>query len=278
MKYNVENKATLIDLLADLYPDCSKTTLRSWVKEGRISLDGEIIKRTDHQAYKGQEIVVGAKPRIAQGDIRILYDDPHLVVIEKPEGLLSVATNFEKGDNAHAFLKNYYRPKRVYVVHRLDQDTSGVMLFALNEKGKDRLKEMFEKHDMHREYIAIVEGRPKESEGSWQCYLYEDGNYFVRPTDDPNKGRLAITHYQVLATKKGYSRLKLTLQTGRKNQIRVHCQMSGHPVVGDKKYGAKSNPLKRLCLHASTLSFKHPILKKMMNFTSKPPELFEKLI
>lgn len=278
MKYIVENELPLIEALIKLYPDCSKTTLRSWIKEGRVSLDGELIKRSDVEVYKGQEIIIGSKPRLVKGDIRIMYDDAHLVVIEKPEGLLSVATDFEKGENVHAFLKNHYRPKKVFVVHRLDQDTSGVMLFALSEKAKDHLKDMFEKHDMGREYIAIVEGKLKENQGTWQCYLYEDGNYFVKPTDDPKKGRLAVTHYQVLETKKGYSKLKLTLETGRKNQIRVHCQMAGHPVAGDKKYGAKSNPIKRLCLHAQTLSFKHPILKKMMNFTSKVPEVFEKLV
>jgi len=278
MKQTEPSPQTLLDALGKLAPDSSRTTLRSWIKDGRVTIDGKLAKRADQEVVAGQVIEVAAKQRTLPAGIKILYNDSHIVVVEKPIGVLSVATNFEKGETVHAILKERFRPRMVHVVHRLDQDTSGVMLFALNEKAKNRLKEMFEKHELERAYVAIVEGSFSEEKGVWQSYLYEDANYIVRPTQDKERGRLAITHFQVIGAKKEFTRLKLTLETGRKNQIRVHCQQAGHPVAGDKKYGSKTNPLKRLGLHAYFLGFKHPISNKPMIFTSPVPEQFDRLV
>lgn len=278
MKYIAPSSSSLIEALSRLAPDCSKTTLRSWIKDGRVAIDEEVVKRADHEVIIGQTITVSAKPRIISGNVRVIYDDPHLVVIDKPAGMLSVSTAFEKGETAFRYLKAVYGVKRVQVVHRLDQDTSGVMMFALSEKAKDLLKEMFERHEVKRDYVALVEGKMEEKKGSWESYLYEDANYVVKPTNDSSKGKLAITHFELIGYKKNFSRLRLKLETGRKNQIRVHCQIAGHPVVGDKKYGAKSNMLKRLGLHADRLSFFHPILKKEMTFTSPIPAEFNRLV
>lgn len=279
MKYIASKDMSLIEALEKLSPESSKTTLRSWLKEGRVTINGEAAKLSSTPILEGQEISLKARPVIIDEGIRILYEDKHLVVIDKPEGLLSVATNFEKGKTAHGILKDYYRPrKRVFVVHRLDQETSGIMLFALSEESRDKLKKIFEEHAIEREYYAIVEGTVKQPKGKWESFLFEDERYHVHSTNDPVKGQKAISHYVLKAYSSRYSALAITLETGRKNQIRVHCQEAGHPVVGDKKYGAKSNPIKRLCLHARLLAFAHPILKKPMRFESSLPENFERLV
>ena len=209
--------------------------------------------------------------------IKIYYEDKHIVVIEKPTGLLSVATDFEMEETAHAILKNHCRPKRVFIVHRLDQDASGVMLFALSEEARDALKLVFEAHDIQRNYAAVVEGSFDLSNGKWESYVYEDANYVVHSSQDPTRGKLAVTHYKVKHASRKYTWLDLTLETGRKNQIRVHCKDAGHPIVGDKKYGAVSNPVKRLCLHAHVLAFDHPVTHQKMHFESPVPESFKQL-
>lgn len=278
MKYVAPFTLPLLEALALLFPQSSKNTLRSWIKDGRVQVEGIPVKNASIQVLEGQEVTVGQRKKIIGGGIKIIYEDADLVVIDKPSGLLSVSTAFEKGETAHALLKAHYRPRKIFVIHRLDQDTSGTMVFAFNQKTYEGLKDLFEVHDIQRSYTALVEGQMLSPAGTWQSYLYEDSQYVVHETEDEEYGRLAITHYRTLATSKRYSGLELTLETGRKNQIRVHCQAAGHPVVGDKKYGAQSNPLKRLCLHAHLLAFKHPISKKEIRAESPIPEEFYRLI
>lgn len=268
----------LLDLLTKLYPDSSKSTLRSWIGEGRVFIDGKQVKSAKFLIKKGQELTLGQKIRKIENQIPVLYSDNEIIVIDKPVGLLSVSTAFEKEETAHAILKRKYYPRPVYVVHRLDQETSGAMVFALSERSLNALKILFEKHDLERRYIAIVEGKLSQDKGTWQTYLYEDPNYFVRVVSNPSQGELAITHFEVKASNKLYSWLELTLETGKKNQIRVHCQHAGNPVVGDRKYGAESNPMRRLGLHAYCLAFSHPITKKKMRFLSPIPEIFYSVV
>lgn len=277
-KYLSPSDLELLDALMLVFPDSSKTTLRSWIKEGRVFVDAASIKSAKFLVAKGQEISVKQKARLVGNQFPIIYSDNAIVVIDKPEGLLSVSTAFEKTETAFAYLKQKYYPRQVYVVHRLDQETSGVMVFAFSEQSVERLKKTFEKHELERCYTAIVEGKLASQSGTWESYLYDDSNYVVRVAEDPSEGELAITHYRVTNTNRNYTRLELTLETGKKNQIRVHCQSAGHPVVGDKKYGSTCNPLKRLGLHAHYLAFAHPITGKLMKFTSLVPEKFNKLI
>ena len=278
MKYTTEADTQLLEALAKLSPESSQTTRRSWLKDGRVSVDGEVVKIGKTLIYKGQTITLGAKNVVIRGDIKILYEDRHLVVIEKPEGMLSVSTAYEKGETAHALLKEKYRPQRVHVVHRLDQDTSGVMLFALSEEARDEMKRTFEKHDIERAYTAIVEGMLTPEKGTWKCYLYEDSNYVVHETDDAEYGELAITHYEVKKISRRNTWLELKLETGKKNQIRVHLSDYGNPVAGDRKYGAETNPLRRLCLHASGISFTHPVTGEKLTIESAPPAGFSRIV
>jgi 23S rRNA pseudouridine1911/1915/1917 synthase len=278
MKYKATKATPLFEALAGLSEGSSKNTFKQWIREGRVLLDGKIVRKPDISVEKDQVVSLGPKMKYLEEGIRILYDDADLVVIEKPLGLLSVATDFETLDTAHAMLKRAYHSKTVYPVHRLDQDTSGVMVFALNERAKEGLKALFAEHRLVRQYMAIVEGHLESAEGTWTNYLYEDQKYKVHITTNKELGTIAITHYLVEEVSRRHSRLRLTLETGRKNQIRVQCQAAGHPVVGDKKYGATSDPIKRLALHAHRLEFIHPISGKKMAFLSPAPGSFERLV
>jgi tRNA pseudouridine32 synthase/23S rRNA pseudouridine746 synthase/23S rRNA pseudouridine1911/1915/1917 synthase len=278
VKYHCTEDLPILNALAQAYPNSSKSSLRSWLKEGRVSVNNELVKNSSFLVSKGQVILVAGRHKYVEERFPILYEDSDFIVIDKPAGLLSVSTAFEKSETAFSYLKRKYFPRQVYVVHRLDQETSGVMLFALSEQGLNSLKKLFEKHDLTRQYVAIVEGRMNIPDGLWESYLFEDKNYVVKSIPDSTKGERAVTHFRVDAASRAYSWLTLTLETGKKNQIRVHCQEAGHPVVGDKKYGAKNNPIKRLCLHAHLLAFDHPITKKPMKFVSPVPSNFYQLI
>jgi 23S rRNA pseudouridine1911/1915/1917 synthase len=276
MKYTAKERTSLLEALGALAPEASKTTLRSWIKEGRILLDGEPLSSPTEQVEPGQVVSLAPKARYTKNRIRLIYEDHHLVIVDKPIGLLTVATAFEKGETVHAFLKSHFKPGRVYVVHRLDQDTSGVMFFARSEKMKEALKALLEKHAVDRVYHAVVEGCPEPLQGTWESYQIEDGNYLVHNVkEEVSGGKRAVTHYKVLDRSKKYALLELRLETGRKNQIRAHCKMAGTPIVGDKKYGARSNPLKRLGLHATLLGFINPVTGKQMEFSSPMPKSFE---
>ncbi len=277
MKLIVKDNQSLLEALKHLSPDSSMSTLRSWLKEGRVSIDGQTCKISKFSVEKNQTVEVGKRKKMVDEEIEILYQDSHIVVIVKPEGLLSVSTNFEKNRTAHKIIKKHFYPKQVSVVHRLDQDTSGVMLFALDEKSKETLKNTFEKHAIERKYVAVVEGNVEDQEGTWDSFLYEDNNYVVHSSNNPSKGKRAISHFEVLEKSKKYSMLNVSLETGKKNQIRVHCKEAGHPVIGDTKYGSTSNPAKRLGLHAYHLAFNHPVTGKKMRFSIPFPKSFTRI-
>jgi 23S rRNA pseudouridine1911/1915/1917 synthase len=277
MKWIVEENSTLFEALSKASSESSKTTLKSWIGEGRIYVDGQPIKKNNALVITGQVVELKSRQRHVVPGIRILHEDSFLIAIDKPCGLLSVATAFEKEKTLHSYIKEKYYPRKVGVVHRLDQEASGVMLFVFSDKVSQKMRTIFERHDIKRIYYAIVEGKMEKSSGTWQSYVYEDANYFVHSTQDPEKGTIAITHYRVKAATNRFSLLEVQLETGRKNQIRVHCKESGHPVVGDKKYGAQTNPLSRLGLHAHFISFAHPVTGKQMSFSSPLPEEFRRV-
>ncbi len=247
----------LLDRLAQLYPDSSKRTLRNWVKWGRVLVDGK--KPKGHTVTEEQTVEVAKKESF------VLYIDRSIIVIDKPAGLLSVPDESGR-TSALEQLKAQYRT--VYPVHRLDQGASGILLFARSLDAKRKLSQMFRDHDLTRHYIAIVEGKVAQQQGSWSFPLEELETYDVIVSPE---GRESTTHFERLNTTARFSTLKITLETGRKHQIRVHCREVGHPIVGDVRYDSTMNPIKRLALHALTLSFKHPITGKPMHFESKLP-------
>lgn len=269
MKTRLTRPAALFEVLITLSPDSSKTTLRSWLEQGRVVVDGKLVKRGDIQIKSGQVVEIGKKDQVARQNVKIIFEDSHLVVVEKPEGLLSVATDYNQKSNLHTVLKDRVHPRRVYPVHRLDRETSGVMIFAYTEQAKEGLKKQFFHHTLEREYLGWVEGKLESEQGTWKSFLKEGDDYFVR--SHPHEGQEAITHYQVVKHTRSLTWVKFRLETGRKNQIRVHCQEAGHPLFGDEKYGAKLPGFGRLYLHACRLGFVHPITQKKFNFESRVP-------
>ena len=210
----------------------------------------------------------------------IIYEDKFLIVVNKKSGLLTIA-NEKIRDNTlyhqvYTYLKQKNKNNKVFIVHRLDKDTSGLVLFAKNEKIKYELQENWNNH-VKRSYYAIVNGIVNKNKNTIKSYLKETSTLFVYSTND-SKGKLAITEYELLNKNKNYSLLKINIKTGRKNQIRVHLNDINHSIVGDKKYGIKHNPLKRLCLHAYSIEFIHPITNELIKLESKYPKEFNKLI
>ena len=267
---------TVREALAHLYPDSSRRTLQNWLNSGRFSVGKRLLKRENEQLEEGQ--VISSKenfqaPKVP--GIKILYEDRYLVAIEKPTGLLSVPLD-EGAYARHALglLRKHLRTDAILAVHRIDRDVSGVLLFAKGKESQEKLKLLFEAHDLHREYFAIVQGRVAQEEGTWESTLTELPNFDVVESTD---GKDAITHYKVVRRSQKYTYLQIVLETGRKHQIRVHCQMAGHPVVGDSRYGATENPIRRLCLHSTKLEFIHPFTKKPLSFSSPIPLSFQTL-
>jgi RluA family pseudouridine synthase len=215
-------------------------------------------------------------------NLKILYEDKDLLVVDKPAGLLSVATKTNKTRTVYYFLTDYVRKgysksrNRLFTVHRLDQWTSGVLVFAKSEEIKLRLQAQWK--ETKKKYLAVVHGRLPKKEGVITSYLAENKAFVVYSTPDPAKGKLSRTAYKVLKETGRFSLLEVGLLTGRKNQIRVHLADKGHPVVGDRKYGKAGDKFRRLALHSKSISFKHPSTGEQMTFESKVPAYFHNLL
>lgn len=272
----VNTKNTLLIALEKKFPDSSRTTLREWIQNGRVEVDGKVVCSAKAEITEDQDVQLGKKkPRqqmkLPQG-VKLLYRDDHIAVVDKPAGILSVAKESDDGNHLHGILKRAFKPSRVFPVHRLDRETSGVLIFALSEKARLELREMFAKRQLERRYLAVVNGVMEEIQGKWNSLLVEGGDYVVRSSD--SRGRRAITRYRVLKNGPNATLLELKLETGRKNQIRVHAADAGHPIAGDEKYGRGWDPVGRLCLHAASLSFSHPVTKQEHSYTSETPAVF----
>jgi tRNA pseudouridine32 synthase/23S rRNA pseudouridine746 synthase/23S rRNA pseudouridine1911/1915/1917 synthase len=265
----------LLDVLQERFPDSSKTTLRTMLKNDRVRVNGAPERDAKREIGDGDRVEVAGQATRVDPRIRIVYEDADVVVIDKSAGLLSVPTDDVLYENAEKLL-NEYTP--VQHVHRLDRDTSGLLVFAKNAHVRGRLQELFAKHDIDRVYVAIVFGKLRESTGTFRSHLAEDRELRVHSVADTAEGKEAITHYRTIASGKRYSMLEVTLETGRRNQIRVHLAEAGHPVLGDTMYGRGfDQELRRLALHARDLGFVHPRTGKKMTFTSEVPKAFREL-
>ena len=214
MKYICPQDVCILEALRTLFPQSSANTLRSWIKAGRISVNSRTVFRANLELSKGAIIEVGPKVSFIDKQIKVFYEDEELIVIEKPQGLLSVATDYDKSHSLHALLKKRFHKQRVFPVHRLDRETSGVMLFAYSDYARQHLKEQFATRCVEKTYYAIVSGTLSPQKGVWESYLQEDPSYHVIEGGE----RLAITHYEILAAKKDYKLLALKPITGRKHQ------------------------------------------------------------
>jgi 23S rRNA pseudouridine1911/1915/1917 synthase len=278
VKFKVESSGELLELLSGWFPEASKSTLREMLKSGRVAVGNAVEKSAKRKLKKGESVEVGRKTTASNLDpsVSLLFEDDDLLVVIKPAGLLTVGTAGEQDETLQRYLNAYMKARRagrVHLVHRLDRDTSGVMMFAKNFGTKELLKDTFAAHDIERVYIAVVEGKPPKEDGTIKSYLREDpATLMVHSTNDRTAGKLAVTHYHVLESGKRYAKLEVRLETGRKNQIRAHFSENGFPIAGDQRYGARSNPVERLCLHAFLLGFKHPKTGKELRFTAPLPE------
>lgn len=262
-------------------PGQSRNKIKSLLTRGQVLVDGKVVKQYNHLLRAGQDVTVNWSivrgQEVDQG-LTIMYEDADLIVIDKPTGLLTIASDTEKEHTAYHQLMNYVRKtnseNRVFIVHRLDRDTSGVMLFAKNEEVKKLFQDRWKEMMVERAYIAVVEGSIRKKEGTIKSWLSETRTKLMYSSSKPGEGLEAITHYKVMQNTANYSLLEIHLETGRKNQIRVHMKDIGHNIIGDRKYASKTNPIGRLALHAQILSFHHPITKALMRFETEIPPAF----
>lgn len=278
--FKVDKDNELMKFLMEKMPQNSRNNIKSLLTQRRVMVDDVIVSQYNAPLKEGQ-IVNITKTKITKHKLEgvsIVYEDNDILVVEKERGILSVATQNEREKTAYNILKNYLKEKnpkdKIFVVHRLDRDTSGVMIFAKSEKAQDILQTTWNDSVKERTYVALVEGNVKKDSDTIISYLAENKAMITYSTANEEEGKKAVSHYKVLKRNKNYSLLEVNIETGRKNQIRVHMQDLGHSVVGDKKYGSTKNPIKRLGLHAHTIVFKHPITKEVLSFTSKIPEAF----
>jgi len=280
----VEQNELLKFLLAQM-PQKGRNYLKSLLGHGQISVDGEVTTLFNYPLLAGQKVLINWTKVFHEKQplgLKILFEDEHIIVIEKPAGMLSIATDQEKEQTAYNILSAHIKkrdPKsRIFVVHRLDRETSGVMMFAKSEDMKKLFQNNWKEVVLERSYAVVVEGPVTKNQGILTSWLTENKALRMYSSRSPNDGQKAVTHYRVLGKNNSYSLLEAKLETGRKNQIRVHMQDLGHSVIGDIKYGGTKSPINRLGLHAQILAIKHPITNENMNFESPIPKQFLSLL
>ncbi len=270
----------------------SRNNVKNLLSHHMVLVNGSPVSQYNLMLAKDDEVKITKKPQLDMPRVKnnsknkkdkpkrvyldIIYEDDDFIAINKPNGLLSVESDKER-ECAFSYVLEYMQendPKsRPFVLHRIDKETSGVLVFAKNVKIHSMLKLNWNEYIKTREYFAMVEGTLKEKEGRITSYLKENQNNLVYSTQDPS-GLLAVTDYKVKKENGQYSLLSVLIFTGRKNQIRVHMHDIGNPIVGDDKYGCTKNPLKRLGLHASRLEFLHPITKELISIKAPVPNIF----
>lgn len=283
--YQVREPMELMEFLAARMPDASRTKLKTLLSKRVVLVDNVITTQYNYPLKPGMKVQIdrnkGGHHDFNHKLLKIIYEDAYLIVVEKKEGLLSVNTDRQKERTAVSILNEYVkrsgRNNRVYTVHRLDRDTSGLLMFAKDEKTQNTLRDHWKQIVYDRRYVAVVAGQMEKDAGCVRSWLTDRTLYvYSNPTDDG--GKEAITHYRTIKRANGFSLIEVKLETGRKNQIRVHMQDLGHPVIGDGRYGFEElNPLGRLALHAFKLCFYHPVTGEKMEFETPYPSDFKKL-
>lgn len=280
----VTQPVTLMKFLCDRMPHKSRSAIKSLLAHHQISVDDKVTTRFDHPLEVGQHVMVNWS-KVQQGSphkgLKIVFEDSYIIVIEKPPGLLSIAAAREKERTAYRVLSDQAKkldPKRrIFVVHRLDREASGLMMFAKSREIQELLQEKWQQNVLDRTYVAVVEGPLQEEQGIITSWLKENKARVMYSSTRPDDGQKAVTRYRVLKKNNAYSLLEIELETGRKNQIRIHMKDLGHSIIGDKKYGSKQNPINRMGLHARVLAFRHPVTGKEMRFETPVPEPFSSL-
>ena len=281
--YTVEEDALLLDWLIANFKGLSRNKVKDTLHGRGIKVNGKIVTQFDYPLTRGMKISVSKSKKndtFKSRYVNLVYEDPYLVVIEKKPGILSMAAG-HKSLNVKTVLDDYFRQTKqrctAHVVHRLDRDTSGLMVYA-----KDMQTEQTLEHEWHnivydRRYVAVVSGEMEEDEGTIANWLKDNKAYVTYSSPVDNGGKYAVTHFHVLDRTTEHSLVEYKLETGRKNQIRVHSADMNHPVCGDVKYGNGDDPIHRLCLHAYMLHFFHPVTRARMEFETPIPSQFRML-
>lgn len=280
MKLVVNKNSELLEFLYERL-DMPKKRVKQYLVHGAVYVNEERVTQYNYPLVAGQKITIDTNSKhLKNFPFSIIFEDDHLLVVNKPSGLLTIATEKERERTLYHIVRDYVLSKnphgRIFIVHRLDKDTSGIVLFAKDEKTKNQLQENWNEYVSLREYTAIVSGHPKEESGQIVQYLKETKTNLVYVSRHED-GKKAITNYSVLKSNEKYSMLKVTIETGRRNQIRVAFASKKMPIVGDKKYGDK-NKVSRMYLHANRLRLYYPIIKKEILFETPIPNEFKKLM
>ena len=284
-QFVVQQPCELLEFLLVTFHDQSRNSVKSLLGSHRVSIDGAPVTQFNFKLYPGDTVIISSSPirKKTRSNLPIIYEDNDLIVINKPSKLLSVPSDNEKGSTAFRMVNDYLQQKdkhnRAFIVHRLDEDTSGVLMFAKNEKMAKALTDgdNWNKLTKKRGYYAIIEGKLDKKEGTITSFLKKNAQNLMYSSRKKGDGQYAVTHYKIIKESALYSLADVNIDTGRKNQIRVHFGDLGHNIIGDDKYGEPSNPLKRLGLHAYELDIINPLSGKLMKFKAPTPKEFSSL-
>lgn len=275
----------LLEYLYAMMPERKRTTVKDFLRHNQVMVNDNITHQWDMPLSGGETIRINttrewqtfSNPRLS-----IVYEDDDIIVVNKGYGLLSMGTDTKREGTAYSILRDWVKrndPRsKLFIVHRLDQTTSGLMMFAKTLQAKEAMQYNWNNMVLERRYVAVIVGALEPAEGTIRSYLAENSAHEMYSVSDPSAGQLAITDYKTLRVRGAFSLVELQLATGRKNQIRVHMKEAGHPIVGDRRYGAQSSPIRRVALHAMTLRFVHPTTRRDMNFSTPIPDSFRRLV
>jgi 23S rRNA pseudouridine1911/1915/1917 synthase len=282
----VDEPVELLPYLFAAWPATKKKQVRTWLKHQAVLVNGRVVTQFNHPLKPGDVVAIrsgryAAPDTVIAAGIKVHFEDATLIVIDKPPDLLTIASEAEQEKTAYFQLTHYLRTssrarERVWIVHRLDRETSGLMVFAKTPEAKSILQTGWD--EVEKRYQAVIEGFLPNDNGTFQSWLDETNPIKVFSVPRSTTTRHAVTHYRVLKRNRGRTLVELTLETGRRHQIRVHLADAGCPVVGDTKYGAKTNPAKRLGLHAWMLRFPHPVTHQEHRFESSLPAELARLV
>ncbi|MBR2603517.1 MAG: RluA family pseudouridine synthase [Bacilli bacterium] len=284
-EFIVLEKEELLSFLRNNLTSKSKNNLKSLLAKEMVLVNGKVQTKFNFILFKGDKVEIrDTKIKTDNNykkEIKIIYEDEDIIVVNKPAGLLIISTDKEKEYTLYHMVSSYLKTKnknnKVFIIHRLDRETSGLVMFAKNQKAKNLFQSNWDKMFIKRGYYAVVEGTPKEKEKTLVSYLNENEGHMVYETTK-TKGKYACTQYRVISENNKYTLLDVNIKTGRKNQIRVQLKENGNVIVGDKKYGSNIDPLKRMALHAYKLEFNDPRTNKRVNIEIDLPYAFSKLV
>ncbi|WP_047449779.1 RluA family pseudouridine synthase [Alistipes sp. ZOR0009] len=279
--YTVKNPTTVLAFIQQVHSGKSRSAIKSMLKHRQVAVNDVTVAVDTTPLMEGDVLTIntGKMPERLEHDLlRIVHEDDYIIVIDKKTGLLSVGTEREREQTAYAILKEHVKQlsehNKIFILHRLDRDTSGVMMFAKNKEVQEQMQRNWNDVVTDRRYVAVVAGDVQRNEGEITTWLKEGGAFSTISSVVANGGQRSTTRYRVLRRAPGFTMVECTLDSGRKNQIRVHMKDLGHSIVGDKKYGGIKSPFGRLALHAHILEFVHPVTGKVLRFESNIPKPF----